>query len=74
MVDEKSDAQALALGYVADATRVDKARSPAYAAGSVCRNCQLFMGKAGDASGPCPLYNGKAVAAAGWCNSWVKKA
>ena len=72
-VDEK-DPQAVALGYVADATRADKAKFPKYAAGQACAGCQLYQGKAGDASGPCPLYAGKAVAAKGWCSAWVKKA
>jgi len=73
MVDEK-DPQAAALGYVADATRADKAKYPRYAPGQACATCQLYQGKAGDASGPCPLYAGKQVAAKGWCSAWAKKA
>lgn len=73
MVDEK-DPQALALGYVTDATHVDKVKYPKFVAGSKCANCSLFQGKAGDAAGGCPLYAGKQVAAAGWCSAWVKKA
>lgn len=72
-VDEK-DAQAVALGYVDDATRADKAKYKAYVAGSQCSGCALFQGKAGDAAGPCPLYAGKSVSAKGWCSAWNKKA
>ncbi len=71
---EESDAQAKALGYVHDATKVDKAKQPKYAAGQLCNNCQLFQGKAADAWGGCPLFAGKQVNAKGWCNAWVKKA
>ncbi len=73
MVDEK-DAQAVALGYVSDATRADKAKYPKFVEGSHCGNCAVYQGKAGDSSGPCPLYAGKAVSAQGWCSAWAKKA
>ena len=72
LVDPKSP-QAQQLGYVADASKVDKAKSPRYAAGQACSGCALFQGKVGDASGPCPLYPGKAVLAKGWCNSFVAR-
>lgn len=71
---EESDAQAKALGYLHDATKVDKAKQPKYAAGQNCANCQLYQGKAGDAWGGCPLFAGKQVNGKGWCNAWVKKA
>jgi High potential iron-sulfur protein len=73
MVSE-NDAQAKTLGYKADATKVDKAAQPKYAAGQHCGNCQLFQGKAADASGPCPLFGGKQVSAHGWCSAYAKKA
>ena len=73
MVDEK-DAQAAALGYAADATKANKAKSPTYAAGQVCSTCSLYQGKTGDAAGPCPLYPAKQVAAKGWCSAYAKKA
>ena len=37
-VDEK-DPQAVGLAYKADATKVDKAKNPKYAAGNNCANC-----------------------------------
>ena len=73
LVDPK-DPQALALGYAPDASKVDKAKYPKYAAGQACASCALYQGQAGAASGPCPLYAGKAVAAKGWCSAYVKKA
>ena len=73
VLDEK-DPQALALGYVADAARANKAKYPNYAAGQTCSSCQFYQGKAGAPMGPCPLYGGKQVAAKGWCSAYAKKA
>ena len=70
----ESDPQATALGYKADATKVDKAKQPKYAAGQICGNCALFQGKPTDAAGNCPLFAGKTVATKGWCSAYAKKA
>ena len=71
MVDEK-DAQAAALGYVADAKRVDTKKFPKYAAGQMCSNCALYQGKPADKAGGCPLFAGKQVAGPGWCSAWAQ--
>lgn len=73
LVDEK-DAQAAALGYVADAKRVDTKKFPRFAAGQVCSNCSLWQGKPADKAAACALFPGKQVAGPGWCSAWVKKA
>ena len=73
LVNEK-DAQAVSLGYVADATKADKAKYKNYAAGQLCSNCALYQGKATDAAGGCPLFAGKQVAGKGWCSAYAKKA
>lgn len=72
MVDEK-DPQAAALGYVADAKRVDTKKYPKYAAGQLCSNCALYQGKPTDKAAGCPLFAGKQVAGPGWCSAWAKK-
>jgi hypothetical protein len=72
-LDEK-DAQAVALGYVADTTKADQKKYPKHEAAQSCSNCALYQGKAGDAAGNCPLFAGKQVAAKGWCSAWAKKA
>jgi len=72
-LDEK-DAQAVALGYVADAKRVDAKKYPKFATGQNCANCMLFKGKAGDKAGGCSIFGAKQVAGAGWCSAWSKKA
>ena len=73
MVDEK-DAQAAALGYVADAKRADVKKYPKFAAGQHCGSCALYQGNAADKAGGCPLFAGKQVASSGWCSAWAKKA
>jgi len=70
----ESDAQASALGYKADASKVDKAKFPKFAAGQQCSTCALYQGKAADAAGGCPLFAGKQVAGKGWCSAYAKKA
>jgi len=72
-LDEK-DAQAVALGYVADTTKADTKKFPKHTKDQHCGNCQLFQGKPTDAAGGCPLFPGKQVAGTGWCSAWVKKA
>jgi anaerobic selenocysteine-containing dehydrogenase len=73
LVDEK-DAQAVALGYVADAKRVDAKKFPKFVAGQNCANCALYQGKPTDKAAGCPLFAGKQVAGPGWCSAWAKKA
>ena len=72
MVDEK-DAQAAALGYVAEAKRVDVKKYPKFEASQNCVSCALYQGKAADKAGGCPLFAGRQVAATGWCSAWAKK-
>ena len=70
----ENDPQAAGVGYKADASKVDKAKYPKYAAGQNCAGCALYQGKAGSASGGCGLFPGKQVAAKGWCSAYAKKA
>ena len=72
-LDEK-DAQAQALGYKHDSTKVDAKKYPKHVAAQKCNNCQLYAGKPTDAWGNCPLFAGKQVAGPGWCSAYAKKA
>ena len=71
LLDEK-DPQAVALGYVAVASKADKVKFPKYADGQVCSNCSLYLGGAAEQGG-CPLFPGKQVLSKAWCSAWVKK-
>lgn len=71
---KEDDAQAKALGYVADAAKADKAKYKQFAAGQLCNNCALWQGKPTDAAAGCALFPGKQVAGKGWCSAYQKKA
>ena len=70
-VDENSP-MAKSLSYVSDAAKADQGKRGG--ADRFCKNCQLYTGKAGDASGPCSIFQGQLVTANGWCSAWIKKA
>jgi len=70
----EADAQAVALGYKADTTKVDKKKFPKHDVAQKCTNCALYQGKPTDAAAACPLFAGKQVAGPGWCSAWAKKA
>lgn len=65
--------QAMALGYIEDATKVDKAKHANFKEGSDCNNCQFHQGETGEWV-DCMLFPANAVAGAGWCVSWAAKA
>lgn len=69
----ENDAQATALGYKSDASKIDKSKQPKYASGQACGNCALFQGATGAAAGGCPLFAGKQVSAKAWCTGYSKK-
>ncbi len=69
----ETDANAIQLGYVADAAKADKAKFPQYAEGHKCGNCALYAGAADTVSAPCGLFGGKLVANAGWCSAYAPK-
>ena len=69
-----SDPTAKALGYVEDASKVDKTKFPSYKAGAHCANCNFFQGKPSDVYAPCQIFPGKSVAGKGWCASHSPKA
>lgn len=72
VLDEK-DPQAVALGYVADAARVNKAKFPGHKPEQMCGNCALYS-KPGAPMAPCPIFANKQVATKGWCSAWAKRA
>lgn len=72
MVSE-TDPQAVAVGYKADSTKVDKKKFPKHAATQLCSNCALYQGAATAAAAGCAIFPGKQVAGKGWCSAWAKK-
>ena len=70
---DPNDAQAKALGYIEDTTKVDGKANPTHKPDQKCANCAQFQGKASDAHGGCNIFAGKSVAGNGWCKVWAKK-
>ena len=70
---DPKDPTAQALGFIADATKVDAAANPTYKPTQKCSTCAQFLGKATDATGGCNIFAGKSVPAAGWCKVWAQK-
>ena len=73
----ESEPLAQAMGYVADASKVDTAKFPKRAgeagAQQFCHNCALYAGEADAASAPCSIFQNRLVSGTGWCNAWVAK-
>ncbi len=69
----EADAQATALGYKVDTTKVDAKKFPKHTVAQKCNNCALYQGKATDAVAACPLFPRKTVVGKGWCNAWAAK-
>lgn len=72
-----TDATAVALKYVEDATkssnRADK--MGVAAADQFCSNCQYYTEDTGtEGWGGCALFQNKLVAKGGWCMGWTHKA
>jgi hypothetical protein len=65
------DREAVALGYVENASQVDTKKYPQYVSGTNCDNCLQLQGKPGNNYRPCTLFSGKLVAVAGWCSGWA---
>ena len=59
-------AQAKALNYVEDATKVTSAT---FKPGSTCENCSFFTAD----TGACAIFPGFSVAPKGWCSGWALK-
>jgi hypothetical protein len=70
---DPNDAQAKALGFVADASTVNAAKNPTFKAGQKCGTCAQFQGKASDATGGCNIFVGHSVPSGGWCQVWAQK-
>ncbi len=70
---DPSDPQAKALGFVADASKVNAAAEPTFKPTQKCSTCAQYQGKAADASAGCNIFVGHTVPAAGWCKVWVQK-
>ncbi len=76
---DPNDPQAKALGYAAEASKVDTKKWPkrvgAEGAKQFCYSCQFYQAS-GDPkaskSARCTIFAGKIVNANAWCNTWTQ--
>lgn len=69
---DPKDPQAVTLGFVLAASKVDAAANPMYVSGQNCANCMQFLGDRSGTRGGCVLFAGKSIPAQGWCKVWRK--
>ncbi|RYZ70298.1 MAG: hypothetical protein EOP05_13505 [Proteobacteria bacterium] len=78
---KETDANAKALGYYEDQSKVDAKKFPKHksdaAKNAHCYNCMFYMTKEADPSktvkAPCSIFANKNVKAKAWCNTWALK-
>jgi hypothetical protein len=67
-----TEADAVALEFVPDASRIDPAAQPRFEPGSRCGRCYFFQDASSDAA-PCSVFAGYRVPATGWCREFVPR-
>ena len=67
---EEANPDAVDVGYVRDAARVNPITNPTFVPGRSCKNCDLYRGQANDSTGPCKSFRGYRVFAIGWCSGY----
>ena len=70
---DPNDPTAKALGFVADAAKVDAKANPTYKPAHQCSTCAQYQGKPSDANGVCNIFAGHTVPAGGWCKVYAPK-
>lgn len=63
---------AASLGYVHEASTLDRSRFPTYQPGQLCSNCGQVQGAPGAPWRPCVLFPKRLVSAEGWCQAWIR--
>jgi hypothetical protein len=69
----EDDPRAVALGYVADAARVDRNRFRKFTPGSDCSRCDLYQAPPDAPWAACDVFPGALVAGPGWCDVYVTR-
>ncbi len=70
---DPSDPAAKALGFVADAKKVDAATNPTFKPTQTCGSCAQYQGKATQPAAACNIFAGKTVPTGGWCKVWAAR-
>jgi hypothetical protein len=67
---DENDPSAKMVGYLEDASRVDRKRYPKYRPDQTCGSCDLYMAKPTDPWAVCTLFPRRVVAGKGWCDAY----
>jgi len=70
---EETHPDAVALEYVADASRVNREAHPEFVPGNRCARCFFFHGRGAAATAPCTVFGGFRVSANGWCREFKER-
>ena len=68
-----TEADAVALEFVPDASGLDAATQPRFAPGSRCAACYFYQGAGKAEAAPCTVFAGWRVPATGWCREFAPK-
>jgi hypothetical protein len=68
-----TEADAIALEFVADAATLHPSLQPRYTPGSRCAACYFFQGRRKSESAPCTVFAGYRVPATGWCREFAPR-
>jgi High potential iron-sulfur protein len=69
---KETDAYPKSMGFRLNTSNVDKVKFPRHEVAQKCSECQLFSGKAGDATGTCSFFK-RPVPIDGWCRNFKPK-
>ena len=67
---DELEARAREVGYVEDASRVDRHRYLKYRVGETCGQCDLYLATATEPWAGCTLFPRRWVAGGGWCDAY----
>ena len=70
---EETHPDAVALNYVADASKVNREAHPEFVPGNRCAGCFFFHGRGAAATAPCTVFAGYRVNANGWCREFKER-
>ena len=66
---KETDAYPKSMGFRLNTANVDQAKFPRHELSQKCSECQLFSGKAGEATGTCSFFK-RVVPIDGWCRNF----
>jgi hypothetical protein len=70
---DPADPVARSLGFVLDASKVDRSANPTFKPGQHCGVCMQFQGKSSDPTAGCGIYAGHSVPSGGWCGAFGQR-